>query len=149
MAGEHIIDLVVGGLGFLGGGIIMKNKHVIGLTTAAGLWVTGAIGLAAGSGLYAMAALCTLLVLISLEALHFSSIKLGDKEVKAVLVSEDRAALTSAVKGLGKQVTDFTLTRSDGKYQVELQLRVKKREDSLQLMDRMESIPGVQLESLE
>ena len=33
---------VVGGLGFLGGGIIMKTKnHVSGLTTAAGLWVTG------------------------------------------------------------------------------------------------------------
>ena len=33
---------VVGGLGFLGGGIIMKTKnHVMGLTTAAGLWVTG------------------------------------------------------------------------------------------------------------
>ena len=38
---------VVGGLGFLGGGIIMKTKnHVSGLTTAAGLWVTGAIGMA-------------------------------------------------------------------------------------------------------
>ena len=140
---------VVGGLGFLGGGIIMKNKHVSGLTTAAGLWVTGAIGLAAGSGLYAMAALCTLLVLMSLEALHFYNFKLGDKEVKAVLASEDRAALSRAIDGFGKQVTDFTLTRSDGRYKVEIQLRIKKRESIHDLLDRLEAIPDVQLESLE
>lgn len=42
---------VVGGLGFLGGGIIMKNKHISGLTTAAGIWVTGAIGLSLGAGM--------------------------------------------------------------------------------------------------
>ena len=46
---------VVGGLGFLGGGIIMKTKnHVSGLTTAAGLWVTGSLGLALGCGMYAL-----------------------------------------------------------------------------------------------
>ena len=59
---------VVGGLGFLGGGIIMKNKHISGLTTAAGLWVTGAMGLSMGCGMYEMAVLCTILVLISMEA---------------------------------------------------------------------------------
>ena len=140
---------VVGGLGFLGGGIIMKNKHVSGLTTAAGLWVTGAIGLAAGSGMYAMAGLCTLLVLISLEALHFYSFKLGDKEVKAVLASDDRNVLISAVEGLGKQVSDFTLTRSEGTYKMELQLRIKKRESALQLLERLDEIPGVKLECME
>ena len=140
---------VVGGLGFLGGGIIMKNKHVSGLTTAAGLWVTGAIGLAAGSGLYLMGALCTALVLISLEALHFHSIKVGDREVKAVLVSEDRAALANAVRGLGGQVADFTLMRTESNYKVELQLRVQKSESVLQLLERLEQIPDVQLESLE
>ena len=43
---------VVGGLGFLCAGIIMKNRHVSGLTTAAGLWVTGAVGLGMGGGMY-------------------------------------------------------------------------------------------------
>ena len=42
---------VVGGLGFVCGGIIMKTgNHVSGLTTAVGVWVTGAIGLGMGAG---------------------------------------------------------------------------------------------------
>lgn len=140
---------VVGGLGFLGGGIIMKNKHVSGLTTAAGLWVTGAIGLGAGCGMYELSILCAVIVLGCLEALHFHSIKLGDRECKAVLCSEDRTALTQAVDALGAQVTDFTLLKQDGIYKLELQFRVKKRESSLQLIERLESLPGVRLESLE
>ena len=140
---------VVGGLGFLGGGIIMKNKHVSGLTTAAGLWVTGAIGLSAGSGLYIMAGVCTLLVLMCLEALHFYTFKLGDREVKVVLDSEDRDALTSAVESLGRQVSDFTLTKQSGRYKMDLVLRVKKKESPLQLLDRLEQLPGVELETME
>ena len=62
---------VVGGLGFLGGGIIMKTKnHVSGLTTAAGLWVTGSLGLAVGCGMYALSGICLVLVLVCLEVQH-------------------------------------------------------------------------------
>ena len=45
---------VVTGLGFLGAGTILKSgdTHVRGLTTAAGMWAVGAIGLAIGSGMY-------------------------------------------------------------------------------------------------
>ena len=140
---------VVGGLGFLGGGIIMKNKHVSGLTTAAGLWVTGAIGLSAGSGLYLMAGLCTLLVLLCLEALHFTRFKLGDRECKVVLASGDRDAIAHAVGTLGKEVTDFTLSRAADIYKAELVMRVKKRETSLQLMERLSKFEGVDIESIE
>ncbi len=140
---------VVGGLGFLGGGIIMKNKHVSGLTTAAGLWVTGAIGLSAGSGLFLMAGLCTLLVLLCLEALHFTRFKLGDRECKVVLASGDRDAIARSVAALGKEVTDFTLSRAADLYKAELVMRVKKRETSLQLMERLSKFEGVDIESIE
>ena len=140
---------VVGGLGFLGGGIIMKNKHVSGLTTAAGLWVTGAIGLSAGSGLYLMAGICTLLVLLCLEALHFTRFKLGDRECKVVLVSGDRDAIARSVAALGKEVTDFTLFRAAEIYKAELVLRVKKRETSLQILERLSKLEGVDIESIE
>ncbi|MFW9994330.1 MAG: MgtC/SapB family protein [Candidatus Odinarchaeota archaeon] len=45
---------IVTGLGFLGGGIILKRseEEVQGLTTAAGIWAVGSIGLAIGSGMY-------------------------------------------------------------------------------------------------
>ena len=58
---------VVSGLGFIGGGtiIVTKKNSVIGLTTAAGLWATGIIGLAVGAGFYEGALLATALVLIA------------------------------------------------------------------------------------
>ena len=45
---------VVSGLGFIGGGtiIVLNNKKIKGLTTAAGLWTCGIIGLAVGAGFY-------------------------------------------------------------------------------------------------
>lgn len=52
---------VISGIGFLGAGsiIISGNKHVKGLTTAAGLWVAGCIGLSIGIGFYEAAVLVT------------------------------------------------------------------------------------------
>ena len=140
---------VVGGLGFMGSGIIMKNKHVVGLTTAAGIWVTGAIGLSAGCGLYLMAGLCTLLVLLCLEGLHFHNIRLGDREVRAVLVSAKRVALTDVVASLGKQVTDFSLSRQGEQFKLDLVLRTKKKETPLQVLERLAQLPDLQIESLE
>ncbi|MNP66542.1 putative Mg(2+) transport ATPase [compost metagenome] len=62
---------IVAGIGFLGAGTILKGKdmdeeHVKGLTTAAGLWMTAAIGVCAGLGREATALLSTVLALIIL-----------------------------------------------------------------------------------
>ena len=68
---SRIAAQVVSGIGFIGAGtIIFQRKVVRGLTTAAGLWVTAAIGMAAGAGMYALAAATTLLVLFGLEAFN-------------------------------------------------------------------------------
>lgn len=61
---------VVAGIGFIGAGVIfrgMRGDHVMGLTTAASVWTTAAIGLAAGVGMYLIAfiiAVVTVLVLM-------------------------------------------------------------------------------------
>lgn len=140
---------VVTGIGFLGGGIIMKKNHVSGLTTAAGLWVTGAIGMGVGCGMYLMAGVCTFLVLLCLEALNAYSIKFGQREVTAVFSSEDEMALVNAVESLGKQVGNFNLYRESGLYKVAVDMKVSKKETALDLMKRLRSIPGVQLDSME
>ncbi len=59
---------IVTGVGFLGAGAIINTGEGIvqGLTTAASIWVTAAIGLAAGAGLYALSAIAALLTLIVL-----------------------------------------------------------------------------------
>lgn len=56
---SRVAAQVVSGIGFLGAGTIIFQKNVVrGLTTAAGLWVTAAIGLACGTGLYAVHSHC-------------------------------------------------------------------------------------------
>jgi len=66
---SRVVQGIVAGIGFLGAGTILKGTdtaHVKGLTTAAGLWMTAAIGVSAGMGREATAVLSTLLALIIL-----------------------------------------------------------------------------------
>lgn len=66
----RIASQVVVGVGFLGGGlIIFKDEKVSNLTTAAGLWVAAAIGVAIGLGLYIEGLVGTLLALFVLGVL--------------------------------------------------------------------------------
>ena len=63
---------VVSGIGFIGAGVIIFQKNVVkGLTTAAGLWVTSAIGMTASAGMYAVATAATIMVLVCLEGMNF------------------------------------------------------------------------------
>lgn len=59
---------VISGIGFLGvGTILMRNSnHVVGLTTAAGLWTTAAIGLMVGTGFYSVSIVSALLVIVAM-----------------------------------------------------------------------------------
>ena len=62
----RVIQGIVSGIGFLGAGTILtadSEERVKGLTTAAGIWMTSAIGMTAGLGHEASAILCTLLAL--------------------------------------------------------------------------------------
>lgn len=66
---SRVVQGVIAGIGFLGAGTIIKGKdedagHVKGLTTAAGLWMTAAIGVSAGLGRESTAVLSTLLALV-------------------------------------------------------------------------------------
>ncbi len=56
---------IIVGVGFLGaGGIILKGPTLLGMTTAGGLWVTAGIGMACGFGLFSLAIIATVLVLV-------------------------------------------------------------------------------------
>jgi len=59
---------VVTGIGFLGAGAILHQRHSIhGLTTAASLWVTAAVGIAMGVGMIAMSLVTALLIFLLLR----------------------------------------------------------------------------------
>jgi putative Mg2+ transporter-C (MgtC) family protein len=64
----RIAAQVVSGIGFLGGGAILHYGGTVrGLTTAASLWSVAAVGMAAGAGLYVVAVIGSVLVIIGLE----------------------------------------------------------------------------------
>jgi len=59
---------IIVGIGFLGAGTIIKTeKKIVGLTTAAGLWITASIGIATGAGFYLIAIFTTILAYIVLK----------------------------------------------------------------------------------
>lgn len=66
---SRIPSQIVTGIGFLGGGVILRGKaSVQGLTTAATIWVNAAIGVTAGAGYYALASIATVTTLLVLTA---------------------------------------------------------------------------------
>lgn len=63
----RIIQAVATGIGFIGAGVIFQQgEGIVGLTTAAGLWVTSAIGIAVGFGFYFLAIFSAILTVIIL-----------------------------------------------------------------------------------
>lgn len=74
----RIAAQVVSGIGFLGAGAIIQMKGSIkGLTTAAGIWMVAAIGLAVGVGLYTLSIVATALILIILMPLERFEHRIG------------------------------------------------------------------------
>ena len=64
---SRIMANIVTGIGFLGAGVIFKDERsVSGITTAATIWMTAAIGMAIGCGLYEMAMIYSVLVMLIL-----------------------------------------------------------------------------------
>lgn len=70
---SRVIQGIATGIGFIGGGAILKlaaEREIKGLTTAAGIWMTAAVGVAAGLGRWGSAAIGVLLTWIILSILY-------------------------------------------------------------------------------
>ncbi len=94
---------VISGIGFLGvGTILLKGRfQITGLTTAAGLWCTAAIGLAIGAGFYegALAAfLCSVLVVTVFHRLEYKLIKRSDRFGVYIEIDSDKAVSQTVKK---------------------------------------------------
>ena len=71
-AAKQFSIAIVMGIGFIGTGLVLhKGEHSIGLTTAAGVWVCAAIGIAVGFELYLLAINATLLTLFIFAGLDW------------------------------------------------------------------------------
>ena len=77
----RIIQAVAIGIGFIGAGVIFQqSSEVVGLTTAAGLWVASAVGVAIGVKLYFLAAFAVLLSLIVFIGFGILEVKVFKKD---------------------------------------------------------------------
>ena len=90
---SRVAAQIVSGIGFLGAGIIVYRRHEIrGLTTAAAVWATVGVGMAAGAGLYVVAVGATA-ILIAIQCLFHLKCKLFQTKrfysVKICFVQED------------------------------------------------------------
>jgi putative Mg2+ transporter-C (MgtC) family protein len=96
----RVASNIVQGIGFLGAGLILHTRNrVVGLTSAATVFVIASIGMACGAGLYLEAALATLITLISLSLIGFAESHLGWKHVSMLyeVRGDDQAAMYVAI----------------------------------------------------
>lgn len=141
---------VVTGIGFLGAGVILRQGGTVrGLTTAASLWVTAAIGLAAGLGRLALAAVTAAVAVLVLAALKwFVDDLFPQRRVRGMLldVHADRsiAPVVDAVRGvlLSADVRRVQ-TLEDGTSRVTLNVRFHRDAELLQVADALRALDGV------
>ena len=128
--GARIAAQVVSGISFLGAGVIFKNGNSIrGLTTAAGIWATSAIGMAIGAGMYWVGLITTVIMMVAQVVLHRFPVA-GDAAVTQELAvsmadtPELHQALTRLLHSHGGCVTDSALSRDDVHIAMELTVRL-------------------------
>jgi putative Mg2+ transporter-C (MgtC) family protein len=89
---SRVMQGVATGIGFLGAGAILKisaRGEIKGLTTAAGIWVTAAVGLACGLGLLGAAILTIVLAWLTLAAMESFSARIAPKHAHYHLKNEE------------------------------------------------------------
>ncbi|MBO4764378.1 MAG: MgtC/SapB family protein [Bacteroidales bacterium] len=141
---------IVSGIGFIGAGLIIFQKNVIhGLTTAAGLWVTAAIGIACGVGHYDLAIITTIMVLIALELVMVVDQKLNKRQLSITMTTADKDRITKFVNsikadGVVLRAYDLeVLNEGEGKiYKATVDLSTKRIDYEERAWDLLEGMDG-------
>ncbi|WP_374010105.1 MgtC/SapB family protein [Leifsonia sp. LS-T14] len=150
---SRIAAQVVTGIGFLGAGVIFVNRgNVVGLTTAASIWVTAAIGMACGAGLPVLAVAGTALHLVAVGTLPTAERVLRRTSGTSLTVEATRsgdalARLFDVCAESGARTTIDDIRHSTGADGVErMQLRVRVRanaDDTQRLIAHLAAVDGV------
>jgi putative Mg2+ transporter-C (MgtC) family protein len=128
---SRIAAQIVSGIGFLGAGAILKyGTSVRGLTTAASLWATAGVGMAAGAGAWFVAVVTTVLIVFSLGPLNWviSRLRLrGQDLVRLRVLAAKLEALGAISRTLAANKVEIAGVSSQrlgkGRYEIELELR--------------------------
>ena len=129
--GARIAAQVVSGISFLGAGVIFKNGNSIrGLTTAAGMWGTAAIGMAVGAGMYWLG-LIEAAILVAIQIiLHRFPVGADALTTQEILVEmedtpELQAQFDALLKGHNGQVVESNLSRDEGYLRMEITAKLE------------------------
>jgi putative Mg2+ transporter-C (MgtC) family protein len=150
---SRIASQVVTGIGFIGAGTIILQKQVVrGLTTAAGLWVTAAIGLACGNGMYWIALVTTAVVLISLGLINIYLPYLSQRERSITFLAEDYVVMTEVLENLRREkivVMNYEMHKdadeNDGLMLVTIEIRMKKYDNLKEITSILKNFEKVKL----
>ena len=144
---------VVTGIGFLGAGAILKyGTSIRGLTTAASLWATAAIGIAVGTGQFVLAAVGTVIVLFSLWPLsrvaHALRMRNGQTLRVRVLVGhlDSLAQISKVLRDQRIMIEAVQTQRRDASHtELELELRLPSGVAPDLAITSIDSVPDVEL----
>ena len=154
---SRVAAQVVSGIGFLGAGTIIFQKNVVrGLTTAAGLWVTAAIGLACGTGMYLPAIVTTLMVLIGLEILSAVIPRVSTSVVILSFSATSQESVKKAVREIRRNCLDIISyelkerkTSQGVIFETNLSMKVKRDNRNEQLIEYLNEFDDVTISSVE
>ena len=147
---SRIAAQVVSGMGFLGAGTIIIQKQIVkGLTTAAGLGVTAAIGLVIGSGMYEIGIYGTVLALVVLEVFRrISHFLIGRHHTIMVLLKAKSVPLVLlALQREGIRYGHIAVVNSDqesGLCELSVQVTLSHKAKGSHLYEKVMEIKGVQ-----
>lgn len=149
---SRIAAQIVTGVGFLGAGMIFLRKNTVsGLTTAAGIWATSAIGMAIGSGLYIIGVLTTLLIVVIQILLHGHFIHESYKEEVSFLMQKDKRNLGKLQKQLEQlhiEILNLQVSEQKGSYFVEMTLSLPSNDRCMDLLQVFEDCDYIEEISL-
>lgn len=154
---SRVAAQVVSGIGFLGAGTIIFQKNVVrGLTTAAGLWVTAAIGLACGTGMYLPAVVTTLMVLIGLEILSAVIPRVSTSVVILSFSATSQESVKKAVREIRRNCLDIISyelkerkTSQGVIFETNLSMKVNRDNRNEQLIEYLNEFDDVTISSIE
>jgi putative Mg2+ transporter-C (MgtC) family protein len=149
----RIAAQIVSGIGFLGAGAILKyGTSIRGLTTAASLWTTAAIGMAAGAGEWLIAVVGAFIVVFSLWPLNALVARIhrpGHQVVRVRLEVGRLEALGDVSRLLADRRVEMAGINSQrigkGRYEVELSLRLPPNARNEAVIGAITAIPDVEL----
>ena len=143
---------IMTGIGFLGAGVIMKEGlSVRGLTTAASIWITAAIGILVGIGFYFPAVLAAAFTLGTLGVFRWLEIRMPAQSYAQFIVRFARDAampereLRELVVGVGFDVANlnYRLTDDGRHYEYRMMIRTLRPENLGRLSELLLRIPAV------